>query len=100
MAMEAWGHILFSYIRWSPWGLGGLIPSWQDRIWCHSRDGEIPMLEKLPDSIGEALRGKRAGLAHIVFHRLSNPFDLPNIKIRSSAFGAETPIPIKYTADG
>jgi Raf kinase inhibitor-like YbhB/YbcL family protein len=57
-------------------------------------------LEKLPDSIGEALRRQRAGLAHIVFHRLSNPFDLPNIKIRSSAFGAETPIPIKYTADG
>jgi Raf kinase inhibitor-like YbhB/YbcL family protein len=58
------------------------------------------MLEKLPDSIGEALRGKRAGLAHIVFHRLSNPFDLPNIKVRSSAFGAKTPIPVKYTADG
>jgi hypothetical protein len=58
------------------------------------------MLEKLPDSIGEALRDKRAGLAHTVFHRLSNPFDLPHIKVRSSAFGAETPIPVKYTADG
>jgi Raf kinase inhibitor-like YbhB/YbcL family protein len=58
------------------------------------------MLEKLPDSIGEALRRQRAGLAHIVFYQLSNPFDLLPLIVRSSAFGAETPIPVKYTADG
>ncbi len=58
------------------------------------------MLEKLPDSIGEALRGQRAGLAHTVFHKLSNPFDLSPITVRSSAFSAEMPIPVKYTADG
>jgi Raf kinase inhibitor-like YbhB/YbcL family protein len=58
------------------------------------------MLEKLPDSIGEALRRQRAGLAHIVFYQLANPFDLAPIKVKSSAFNAETPIPVKYTADG
>jgi Raf kinase inhibitor-like YbhB/YbcL family protein len=58
------------------------------------------MLEKLPDSIGEALRRQRAGLAHIVFYKLSNPFDLSPITVRSLAFGTETPIPVKYTADG
>jgi Raf kinase inhibitor-like YbhB/YbcL family protein len=58
------------------------------------------MLEKLPDSIGEALRRQRAGLARVVFYRLSNPFDLSPITVRSSAFNAEMPIPIKYTADG
>jgi Raf kinase inhibitor-like YbhB/YbcL family protein len=58
------------------------------------------MLEKLPDSIGEALRGQRAGLARIVFYRLSNPFDLSPITVRSSAFNAEMPIPIRFTADG
>jgi Raf kinase inhibitor-like YbhB/YbcL family protein len=58
------------------------------------------MLEKLPDSIGEALRRQRAGLARIVFYKLSNPFDLSPITVRSSAFGAEMPIPVKYTADG
>ena len=58
------------------------------------------MLEKLPDSIGEALRRQRAGLARIVSYQLSNPFNLSPITVRSSAFNAETPIPIKYTADG
>lgn len=58
------------------------------------------MLEKLPDAIGEALRNQRAGLAHIAFYQLSNPFDLSSIAVRSAAFGAESPIPVKYTADG
>jgi Raf kinase inhibitor-like YbhB/YbcL family protein len=58
------------------------------------------MLDKFPDSIGEALRRQRAGLAHIVFYQLSNPFDLSPITVRSSAFSAENPIPVKYTADG
>jgi Raf kinase inhibitor-like YbhB/YbcL family protein len=70
------------------------------RILFCGLDGEIPMLEKLPDSIGEALRRQRAGLAHIVFYKLSNPFDLSAITVRSLAFGTETPIPVKYTADG
>jgi Raf kinase inhibitor-like YbhB/YbcL family protein len=58
------------------------------------------MLERLPDSIGEALRRQRAGLAHIVFYKLSNPFDVSAITVRSLAFGTETSIPVKYTADG
>jgi Raf kinase inhibitor-like YbhB/YbcL family protein len=58
------------------------------------------MLGKLPDSIGEALHRQRAGLANIVFYQLSNPFDLLPITVRSAAFGAASPIPVKYTADG
>ena len=58
------------------------------------------MLEKLPESVGEALRRQRAGLAHIVFYQLSNPFDLAPLMVRSSAFNTDTPIPGRYTADG
>jgi hypothetical protein len=58
------------------------------------------MLERLPESFGEALRRQRAGLGNIVFHQLANPFDLARITVRSSAFQAETPIPVRYTADG
>lgn len=58
------------------------------------------MLQRLPESIGEALRRQRAGLGHIVFYQLANPFDLAPITVRSSAFQAGTPIPVKYTADG
>jgi Raf kinase inhibitor-like YbhB/YbcL family protein len=62
--------------------------------------GEKSMLEKLPESVGEAWRRQRAGLAHISFYQLSNPFDLAPLTVRSSAFNAERPIPVKYTADG
>jgi Raf kinase inhibitor-like YbhB/YbcL family protein len=58
------------------------------------------MFEKMPDSIGEALRRQRAGLGRIVFYQLSNPFDWSPITVKSSAFGAERAIPIQYTADG
>lgn len=58
------------------------------------------MLQKLPEYIGEAFRRQRAGLGHIVFYQLANPFDLAPITVRSSGFQAETPIPVKYTADG
>jgi Raf kinase inhibitor-like YbhB/YbcL family protein len=61
---------------------------------------ERAMLQKLPPSIGEALRGRRAGLAHIVFYQISNPFDLAPIKVTSTAFNADGPIPARYTADG
>jgi phosphatidylethanolamine-binding protein (PEBP) family uncharacterized protein len=58
------------------------------------------MLEKLPESVGEALRRRRAGLSHTAFCQLANPFDFNPITIRSSAFAAEAPMPAKYTADG
>jgi Raf kinase inhibitor-like YbhB/YbcL family protein len=58
------------------------------------------MFEKMPDSIGEALRHQRAGLGRIVFYQLSNPFDWSPLTVKSSAFGAESAIPVQYTADG
>jgi Raf kinase inhibitor-like YbhB/YbcL family protein len=58
------------------------------------------MFERMPDSIGEALRSQRAGLGRIVFHQLSNPFDWSPITVKSAAFGPESAIPIQYTADG
>jgi Raf kinase inhibitor-like YbhB/YbcL family protein len=69
----------------------------QDQL---GQDGESAMFEKIPDSIGEALRHQRAGLGRIVFHQLSNPFDWSPITVKSSAFAAEGAIPTQYTADG
>jgi hypothetical protein len=58
------------------------------------------MLEKLPESLGEALHSQRAGIEHTVFHRLANDEPLAIMKVSSSAFGPGERIPVKYTADG
>jgi Raf kinase inhibitor-like YbhB/YbcL family protein len=58
------------------------------------------MLQKLPESVGEALQGQRAGFEHTVFFRLRNTNNAVVMTVRSSAFGADKIIPIKYTADG
>jgi Raf kinase inhibitor-like YbhB/YbcL family protein len=59
------------------------------------------MLEKLPESVGEALLGQRAGLQQTVFHRIgANATAAVRIEVASLAFGAGHPIPVKYTADG
>jgi Raf kinase inhibitor-like YbhB/YbcL family protein len=76
------------------------VPLWQLCQINFGHDGESPMLEKMPDFIDEALRRQRAGLGRIVFYQLSNPFDWSPITVKSSAFGAESALPIQYTADG
>ena len=58
------------------------------------------MLQKLPESVGEALQNQRAGLEHTVIERLRSSSGLTLIEVSSSAFAVENAIPIKYTADG
>jgi Raf kinase inhibitor-like YbhB/YbcL family protein len=58
------------------------------------------MLEKLPESVGEALHNRRAGLENTVYHRLANLMYKTRVQVRSAAFTAGQPIPTAYTADG
>jgi len=58
------------------------------------------MLEKLPDAIGHALHGVRAGLDAIVFNTLGLRTGMGSIKVASLAFADHAPIPQRYTADG
>lgn len=56
------------------------------------------MLEKVPGSIGESLKNRRAGMEATVFHRLERP-DMPRLEV-FSAFENGGRIPVPYTADG
>ncbi len=58
------------------------------------------MLEKLPDAVGEALDGVRAGLDQTVFHAVDLRQGMAALKLTSLAFADHAPIPEKYTADG
>ena len=58
------------------------------------------MLEKLPDAIGHALRGQRAGLDKIAFHAVDLRAGMASIAVASLAFADHAPIPARYTADG
>lgn len=58
------------------------------------------MLENLPDVIGHALRGQRAGLDKLAFHLLDLRQGMGAIEVRSLAFADHAPIPPSYTADG
>ena len=57
------------------------------------------MLEKLPDTIGHALRGRRAGLEKIAFHVVDLRAGMAQIAVTSLAFVDHAPIPARYTAD-
>lgn len=58
------------------------------------------MLEKLPDSLGHALRHQRAGLEKTVFQRLPLRAGQGALELRSLAFVDHAQIPTRYTADG
>ena len=58
------------------------------------------MLEKLPDALGHALRGQRAGLDKIAFHAVDLRAGMASITVTSLAFVDHAPIPALYTADG
>jgi hypothetical protein len=58
------------------------------------------MLENLPDAIGHALHGVRAGLDAIAFNTLGLRTGMASIKVASLAFADHAPIPQRYTADG
>lgn len=58
------------------------------------------MLEKLPDVVGHALHGQRAGLEKIVFNKAGLRGGMASIQLSSLAFIDHGPIPVPYTADG
>ena len=58
------------------------------------------MLEKLPDAIGHALRGQRAGLEKTAFQTIDLRAGMAQIAVTSLAFADHAPIPARYTADG
>jgi hypothetical protein len=58
------------------------------------------MLEKLPEAIGHALHGMRAGMDKIVFNTLGMRQGMASIALGSVAFVDHGPIPARYTADG
>ena len=58
------------------------------------------MLEKLPEAVGRALHGVRAGLDSIVFNTLGLREGMASIALTSVAFADHAPLPPCYTADG
>ncbi|MFZ3118267.1 MAG: YbhB/YbcL family Raf kinase inhibitor-like protein [Variovorax sp.] len=58
------------------------------------------MLEKLPDVIGHALHGVRAGLDEVVFNTLGLREGMASIALTSLAFADHAPLSARYTADG
>ncbi|MEO5883284.1 MAG: YbhB/YbcL family Raf kinase inhibitor-like protein [Caldimonas sp.] len=58
------------------------------------------MLEKLPDMVGHALRGQRAGLEKTAFQAVDLRGGMAAITVGSLAFADHAPIPERYTADG
>ena len=58
------------------------------------------MLENLPDALGHALRGQRAGLDKTAFQAVDLRGGMAAITVSSLAFGDHRPIPTIYTADG
>ena len=58
------------------------------------------MLENLPDMIGHALRGQRAGLEKIAFNSIDLRGGMAAIDLKSLAFIDHGPLPERCTADG
>lgn len=58
------------------------------------------MLEKLPDVVGAALRGQRAGLDQTAFVRIRLPVGQGALQVTSLAFMDHAPLPPRFTADG
>lgn len=58
------------------------------------------MLEILPEAIGHALRGQRAGLEQTAFQAVDLRGGMASITVASLAFADHAPIPARYTADG
>jgi Raf kinase inhibitor-like YbhB/YbcL family protein len=58
------------------------------------------MLEKLPESLGHALRSRRAGLQNILFNKLRVSGAIARLELSSPAFADQGRIPALFTADG
>jgi Raf kinase inhibitor-like YbhB/YbcL family protein len=60
----------------------------------------VTVLEKLPDVVGHALRGQRAGLDKTAFQAVDLRAGMAALTVSSLAFADHAPIPERYTADG
>jgi hypothetical protein len=58
------------------------------------------MLEKLPESIGQALVNQRAGMENVVYNQLFRLREAARIEVRSTCFVFNGRLPIRFTADG
>ena len=58
------------------------------------------MLEKLPEAVGEALEGVRAGLTQTLFHTVDLRQGMAALSVGSLAFVDHGPLPARYSADG
>ncbi len=58
------------------------------------------MIEKFPETIGEALRDRRAGLEKILYNQVKIRTGNEPIQIESDAFCDYQSLPRRYTADG
>jgi Raf kinase inhibitor-like YbhB/YbcL family protein len=58
------------------------------------------MLEKLPESIGQALINQRAGMESVVYNQLHAQRVVTRLGVRSRAFVFNARLPPQYTADG
>jgi Raf kinase inhibitor-like YbhB/YbcL family protein len=58
------------------------------------------MLEKIPSTLGRALRGARAGTAELMYNDASLQGVPASINVRSSVIEDEGQIPMRFTADG
>jgi Raf kinase inhibitor-like YbhB/YbcL family protein len=61
---------------------------------------EQPLLEKLPESVGDLLRDQHGGLEKIAFNRVPIHTGNAAIQLQSDAFDDNQPMPMRYTADG
>ena len=58
------------------------------------------MLEKLPESIGQALVNQRAGMENVVYNQLFRQRQTARIEVRSNSFVFNGRLPTRFTADG
>ncbi len=58
------------------------------------------MLEHVPEWLGRALRGVRAGADKLAIAQADIPPSMPSLQLSSPAFADGARLPIRYTADG
>jgi Raf kinase inhibitor-like YbhB/YbcL family protein len=61
---------------------------------------EVAMLEKLPEFVGQALQGRRAGLENILSNKVALSGAIYKLEVSSPAFPPNGLLPIRFTADG
>lgn len=58
------------------------------------------MLEKLPESVGQALINQRAGMEQVLYNLLQRERSSARLSLSSTAFVFNGALPTRYTADG